>query len=376
MKVYVFPADRDGCGHYRMIWPSQVLAAQGHNVVVRMPNERHELRAEVRKSDNSVSDAFVPDDADVVVLQRVTHRLVAESIPIIRRKYGCAVVLDLDDDLSRIHPANAAFTMMHPRYGATDHSWHNTVAAAQAATLVTVSTPALLRRYAPASVGNGVVLPNYVPEAFLRVDHYDSKIFGWPGAIHSHPDDLQVVGSAVARLVREGRLFKVIGPGDGVREALGLDAEPVAAGVVPMELWSEAIAQLGVGVAPLADTQFNAGKSWLKGLELAAVGVPCVMSPRDEYRSLHKLGVGLLAERPKDWYRELKRLLDNPGLRETLGERGRAVATELTVEGNAWRWLEAWTEASRREHSVRQKFLTSRPTDYALRASPSSPSNG
>ena len=56
------------------------------------------------------------------------------------------------------------------------------------------------------------------------------------------------------------------------------------------------VAKLGIGVAPLADTKFNAAKSWLKMAEMAALGVPCVVSPRAEYMRLHEQWIGSLAE--------------------------------------------------------------------------------
>lgn len=376
LRVYVYPADREGCGHYRLIWPAIALRDAGHDVVVRLPEDRHELRALVSKEDGRVRDAFVPADADVIVLQRVTHRNLVEAIPLIRRKYGCAVVIDLDDDLSRIDPGNAAFTAMHPRGGVsrrearaaarrgvvvggsrTQHSWHGTAEAAAAATLVTVSTPALLRRYG--SNDRGVVLRNRVPRSYLDVRHHDDPtIVGWAGSLHSHPDDMRVVGPALARLTRDLDVpLTVVGPRTGVRAALGLDREPDATGVVPLVGWPEAVTRLGVGVAPLADTNFNAAKSWLKMLEYAAVGVPCVGSPRAEYVELHRRGVGLLAADPGEWYRRCRELLTDESLRLELAEAGRAAAAQLTIEADAWRWAEAWAEAARRERNGRARFL-------------------
>jgi len=369
VKIYVYPADAQGCGHYRMIWPGRELAVRGHNVVVSMPGTRHDLKAKMLG--DKLVDVVIPQDADVIVMQRVTHSYLAQAIPVIRERYGVAVVIDIDDDLARIHPANPAFALMRPpkpNDGMSEkvrqHSWHNAVAACDAATLVVVSTPALLPRFA--SHGRGVVIRNRIPRSFLDVPHYDSDVVGWPGAVHSHPDDLQSVGTSVARLVREGLNFNVIGPVDGARAALGLGAEPSAFGVVPLEYWPHALTQLGVGLAPLADTLFNAAKSWLKPLELAAVGVPSVISPRAEYREIMKLGIGVQAEKPKDWYREIGRLAGDGALREELGARGREVAATLTIESGADLWLEAWTHAYDLERGNRDAVRSQRRPGYAL----------
>lgn len=367
MKVYAYPADPYGCGHYRIIWPARELARRGHSVVVRMPNERHELRGAVE--DGRLVDVQVPPDADVIVMQRVTHRYLVDAIRLIRERYGIAVVVDVDDDLSRIHPSNAAFAAMHPKNTYDEnHTWQHTVAACEVATLVQVSTPALLRRYA--RHGRGRVLRNCVPASFLDVPHEDSDVVGWAGAIHSHPDDLHVMGPTIARLVREGHTFRLVGPLQNAREVLGLDADPEATGVIDITEWGAAVAaNIGVGVAPLTDTQFNAAKSALKPLEYAAAGVPCVMSPRAEYLKLHREGVGLVAEKPRDWYRKIKQLATDAGFRRELSARGREVVRDAwTIEGNAHRWWETWELArdlqERETPGLRDSL---RPVGYAMR---------
>lgn len=346
MKVYVYPADETGCGYYRLIWPARALRERGHDVVVVMPRDRGDSIQGVIRGDQLV-DVHHPPDADVMVLQRVTHRHIVEGVKILRDK-GVTVVVDIDDDLATIHPTNPAFIAMHPQHGRTgDHSWQNTQRACENATHVTVSTSALLTRYA--SHGRSTVLRNCVPARYLSVPHTDSTVIGWGGSTHSHPDDLQMMGTAITQLTRDGHTFRVVGPLAGVRSALHLDAEPSFTGSVDLlSAWPETLGQLGIGVAPLADSRFNESKSHLKPLELAALGVPCVMSPRAEYRRLHELGVGLLAERPREWLRVLRRLVGSAELRSELSERGRDVAREWTIEGNAERWLAAWSTAYER----------------------------
>jgi hypothetical protein len=109
--------------------------------------------------------------------------------------------------------------------------------------------------------------------------------------------------------------------------------------------WPSAVARLGIGIAPLADTRFNACKSWLKPLEMSALGVPWVASPRAEYERLHRRGAGALAGTPNRWYKELARLRASSALRAERAEAGRAVADELRLARHAWRWLEAWSRA-------------------------------
>jgi hypothetical protein len=334
VKVVVYPSDEFGCGSFRMIWPGRHLAAAGHDVEVTGPRDR---RVKVVMDGDTVRDVFV--DADIVVLQRVTHAYMAQAVGVMRAK-GITVIVDVDDDLSSIHPSNPAWAVHRP--GAGLHSWHNLALACRTASLVTVSTPALLDVYA--RHGRGHVLPNYLPDMYYGLPRTDSDVVGWPASFHSHPNDAEPTGGAVARLVDEGAEFVMRGDATGAGRAFGLAADPVGGGV-PIENWPRAVAELGVGMAPLADTKFNAAKSWLKPLEMSACGVPWVASPRAEYRRLHEMGAGVLADRPRTWYRELKRLHQSPALRQELSEAGRAVAEQLRLRDNAWRWHEAWNRA-------------------------------
>jgi hypothetical protein len=194
------------------------------------------------------------------------------------------------------------------------------------------------------------VFHNYVPEHYLQVEHTDSDVVGWPAALMSHPNDADAVGNAIARLVGDGTHFTAIGNSTGMGQAFGLNAE-VPGKDVSLDDWPRALSELGVGIAPLADTQFNTCKSWLKPLEMSAVGVPWVASPRVEYRRLHALGAGVLVDKPRTWYRELRRLVDDPALRVELSEAGRAVAWQLRLVDHAWRLADAWSEALKIQRS-------------------------
>jgi hypothetical protein len=358
MKIKVYPADTSGCGHFRLIWPVQALLQSGEagglpsdvEIEMRPPTDRD---LKMRVDGDHVHDVLDIEPGSVYVFQRLTHRWMAEAVPIIRSK-GAAVVIDIDDDLSSIHPRNPAYDTYHPRNeGAWDrerrevnrHSWANLQRACREATLVTVSTPALLNRYA--AHGRGQVLFNYLPDIYYGVPHEDSPVVGWPASLHSHPDDPSALGGALARLTAAGTAFRVTGDPTGVGAAFGLREDPSgASGPITVDRWPTAVAELGVGIAPLADTRFNACKSWLKPLEMSALGVPWVASPRAEYERLHRRGAGVLADTPRRWHREIERLVSSPGLRAERAEAGREVAAGLMLRDHAWRWLEAWSRAS------------------------------
>ena len=292
--------------------------------------------------EDEVIDVAVPANADVIVLQRVSHNWHSKVIGLMREK-GVAVVIDMDDDLSCIHPENKAYRYFHPRSN-TPYSWKNVEQSCKDATLVTTSTKPLLGVYA--KHGRGQVLDNYVPARYLDIPHSEKGYFGWPGTTGSHPNDLQVMGTTVRDLIAEGYPFKVVGPKSKVKDALRLTTEPEYTGIIDLDKWANEIAELSVVIAPLAVGQFNESKSRLKLIEAMAAGVPWVASPRSEYRRVHaESGAGLLADTPKQWGKAIRQLMSDDVMRKELGERGRQYMQDQTIEANAWRWMEAWTRA-------------------------------
>lgn len=348
MKVYIYPADVTGCGHFRLIWPAEQLIKEGHDITIMWPNERGHFGADIRNG--VIHSVNYPQDADVIVLQRVSHRHLADAVGWIRDR-GVAVVMDVDDDLSAIHPTNPAWTLMHPKSSgtgfSTDHSWNNTLTAAKNCTLTTVSSDALTQRYRGAHGAR--VLHNRVPDHYLDVPHQDSDLIGWGASVLTHPDDGPEAATAISRLTGEGHRFRIIGSGEEARTVFDVpEGMMECTGPAPMNQWPLHLTELGIGIAPLAGTKFNAAKSYLKPLEYAALGIPCVASPRAEYRLLHDThGIGVLADKPKHWYRALKKLVTEDAYRQDTGTRARETAANLTYSAHAWRWLEVWDEALR-----------------------------
>lgn len=351
MKVYILPADPYGCGHYRLIWPADVLRRQGHDVVIIPPNDKSGFLAKVgTKADGSqqLTSVSIPEDANVIVLQRPAHPLQPQMIQMMRIN-GIAVVVDMDDDMSSLHPDNIAYQTYRPR-STSPFNWNAAMESCKAATYVTTSTRQLQRVYA--KHGRGEVLDNYVPEACLQMPSPETGFFGWAGTTKSHPNDLQVTGGAIQRLIDDGFRFKVVGGKSSAREAARLRDEVDATGSIPLERWVQTIGEnLDVGLAPLAATSFNTSKSRLKAIEYMSVGVPWVGSPREEYRRLNReSGCGLLADSSKYWYQEVKRLMTDDVLRKEQADMGRQYMADQTYQAQAWRWMQAWETAYRMEH--------------------------
>ena len=346
MKVYVLPADAHGCGHYRLMWPAEICREQGVDVQIMPPKKDSGFLAKTREGPDGkqiITSIQVPADADVIVIQRPAHPLQVQMIRMMRQN-NIAVVVDMDDDMNSIHPKNGAFLAYHPKSN-SPHSWKFAAESCKEATFVTTSTTTLQRIYGHPN--RSAVLDNYIPASMLMESKPITGAFGWAGTIQSHPDDLQVTGTIIQKLIDEGASFRTIGPPAGIKDALRLKEEPNSTGVVPLDKWIKTIGEtIDVGMVPLAPSPFNSSKSRLKGIELMAANIPWVASPRTEYYKLHKQsGCGFLAQTPKEWYTHLRRLLGDEPLRKEQVEMGREYMKSQTYEKQAWRWAEAWQRA-------------------------------
>lgn len=343
---------------YRLIWPANVLQQLGHQVVVVPPSKGSGFVAKTAEVNGRqiLTGVQVPSDMDVLVIQRPAHSLQPQMIKMLRDN-GVAVVIDMDDDMSSIDPGNVAYWEYSPRSN-SPFSWRHAIESCQEATLVTTSSRALQRIYA--KHGRGMVIDNFVPEAYLSFENTATPdTFGWAGTLKSHPKDLQVAGRAVADLMGAGHEFRTVGDGKGIQGALKLPYAPFSTGTVGMVDWARTIAAtFSVGMVPLAPTAFNAAKSRLKGIEMMAVGVPFVYSPREEYRKLgRESGCGLPADTPKQWHGQLSRLLTDDVLRKEQIEAGKEFMRGQTYQANAWRWAEAWTRAYEIEQGRRDRII-------------------
>jgi len=400
-RVQVHAADIGGCGHYRLIWAASALFYAGADVELIVPGDPGAafncapdvgdalarfagLASSSSSSAPKLKGINQLPDADVVVLQRPLTRTLLDVVKFLQAA-GKAVVIEVDDDFRTIDPANVAFRTVHPKHS-PERNWTYLAEACQLADMVTVTTPALAARYG--AHGRVRVIPNMVPSSYLHIltDPHDTLRVGWTGTIDTHPRDLQVTRGAVARTLRRHDLtFHLVGSGryrprdpvtglelvddtgaplelvdDRLVAALGLaDGQTFAhtGGWLPLEKYPKAVAELDIGVVPLDDTAFNEAKSHLKGLEFAAVGRPFIATPTGPYRQLAAAGIGLLADRPRQWETHLTRLIRDEDYRLELGEQNRrAVAAGYVIENNLDRWADAWDASL--EHAARRRKVS------------------
>jgi glycosyltransferase involved in cell wall biosynthesis len=320
VTVQVWMHTSDASAFYRLLEPARVLGV------------------DVKEEPTSIT-------ADTVVLNRPIHPEHADQVEEWVAE-GRRVIVDMDDDFDNLHPEHAIYGRWP-----TDHLHR----ACKAASVVTTTTPALAELYGK---DHAAVLPNCVPAEMIgahqRPSAEERLWTGWYGSLGAHPVDLTVCGDGVVRSLQQtGTAFAFLGPeweAQQVRKQLGwphpvdADGSPqfVSLGLVSRFGLAGVLREFTVGLVPLAPISFNESKSWLKGIELAAVGVPVIASPTPEYRRLAELDGCLLADSPGEWCRILTKLLTNPDYAKERAVRGQSAVRDFTYETRAGDWRSVW----------------------------------
>jgi glycosyltransferase involved in cell wall biosynthesis len=331
---------------YRLAWAAQAMAGRGMDVTVAEPKASPLMVKVLRyASGERLAELIEPPDCDALVLQRTMDWRFPWVIPQLQDA-GIRVVIDIDDDLYALKPNHIGWAAIQPANN-RDMNIHHLRISLSLADVVTVSAPALAERYGD---GRARVLPNCVPERYLaieRAEPHEGIWVGWPGATGTHPGDLDSIRGVVPALLRSQptATFHALGNPDGVRRALGMSYEPVHHPRVDIAQYPQELASLDIGICPLQGNEFNRSKSWLKPLEMAAVGVVPVVSAMPEYERAGAEGFAIVAKNRRQWEANLWRLADDHLYRSAMAAEFRQAAARWTIEGRLNQWIEAWTGA-------------------------------
>lgn len=350
LKVLAYPADVQGCGTHRVLWPVGYAAAAGAIEVIlgRAPVAAKQSGEPIPFLVAAETKHIHPD---VVVLQRP---LEAWMLAYLLRceEMGIATVVEIDDDFTNLNPQNPAYAATSPlRNGLMNRDW--LLRCCEAADLVTVSTPSLAAIYG--KHGRVRVVRNRVPGRWLTIERQEepTPTLLWTGVYRYHHGDLDVAKDAIrTQLPAAGWGMRTIG---GSTELEGILRVPVE--IVPWvalhEGFPESIAVSTAGIVPLVDRPFNRAKSYIKGLEYAALGLPFIASATPEYVELANRGCGVLADSPGQWRRRMRTLVESADWRAEQSARNRAVAATLTHEEGVEEWVSAWRQAVEHRMSMR-----------------------
>jgi glycosyltransferase involved in cell wall biosynthesis len=284
-------------------------------------------------------------DCAVVIIQRYMEDWVPDAITSARMA-GQVIVNDVDDWFWGLHPDNTASLAVDPTNSPKSNIDHYR-RSLEASNAVTVSTPFLRDAISQWGVQthlipNGVTTWHFTP----RVHKPGPVTIGWCGSTGHRSGDLEIVAPALQKVAKQVK-FHHTGSFDlhpTFATKTGLNARAVST----LPLLAPSDYPFGfvfdIGIVPLSDVVFNIAKSWIKGIEYAAAGIPFIASDMDEYKRLHnKYGIGRLASTTDEWVAHFEELLD-PTVRHAEAQRAREIVDkELDARLMAKKWDDlAW----------------------------------
>lgn len=333
LSVHGLTVDRGGCFYYRIKQPFKALRDRGHWATW-----------------GSTIDAETYSQSNVLVAQLLNLADTKNKWTEWCERAEKLCVWEADDDIFEVHTQPS-----HGNAYDNPETIPRMIEMIKASHLVTTTTTELAnvyRKYNP----NVVVLPNYVPNFLLNIQGSDyqqkkSLILGYTGS-PSHVEDFADWSYTFSRWMENHYHETII-------RLYGSDKKPIG---LPLTWRCETVGwqkmtedylrglRMDVGVAPVLDTPFNRGKSGIKALEYAAIGVPSVVSDMQQYRDtvMHE-ATGFVCKTPRDWLNAYGTLWADPGTREAMGKAGKyLVHSRWLMSKNAWRWEQEYERAMER----------------------------
>lgn len=330
----VDPPEPNGCTWFRMVLPAREVKKFGWEIGIGQPRINPEIGIGLGYEDGALTGW------DVTVLKLLMVRGTADLINVMRRR-GERVIVDIDDFHFMLDPENVAFAQTDPHKNPESNRAHYEIGI-RAADTVTVSTDFLADHYSRRCRDVRVIRNGLDTERFEQVEHPPIPTIGWVGGTLWRSGDIETLRPWLPDFAKQYSLPVYHGghiPGDGRHFGARVGIPRVRTETMRLvKDYPSLLQPISIGLVPLVRNPFNEAKSFLKGLEYAASGIPFIATPTEEYRILHAAGVGRLASTPDEWRDHATELLD-PEVRRSEGERIRAIVAEhfhISKRGQEW----------------------------------------
>ena len=330
----VKPPIPNGCAYYRQYLPGREMQKLGYEVAVGLP-----------AADTNNGIGVVHEDGglfgwDINLYKLMMHASVPQLFQLMQSR-GQVVAVDIDDFHFALHEENIAHSATNPHTNPENNRmWYET--GIRQADFVTVSTQFLANFYERRCRDIRLVRNAVEVDRFTPVKQPEKPVYGWLGGTLWRSRDIELLSEWLPGFVADQNVTVLHAghiPGDPRHFAVRAGLKQVQ--TIPMatiDKVPDMLQNIHVGLVPLTRNPFNEAKSYLKGLEYVAAGIPFIATPTDEYRVLHAAGIGRLADTPDEWRDHATQLLD-PDVRVEEAQRQRAIAKDkfdMSGMGEAW----------------------------------------
>lgn len=255
---------------------------------------------------------------DIVILKLLMQKSVLEGMET-AEKLGQKIVVDVDDWFDGLPESNNASQTTDPVTNPKNNReiYAEIIMRAHA---ITVSTPFLHEYYSKKRknvflVRNGIDINSKRRWSQQRNRNVQGKIaVGWVGATSWRGLDLEQLNPWFSEYLDKNNLnFHHSGHTDNSPNAGKIlnikEGSFRVAPLVPILQYPQIFNHFDIGIVPLNNIPFNHAKSFIKGLEYAAAGIPFICSYSPEYEFLVDSGIGRMARTEAEWIYHLEELM-------------------------------------------------------------------
>ncbi len=275
-------------------------------------------------------DTFKGLNSDIIFIHLEAFPLGPPILEWMWAKFNKKIIYDLDDAIymGTTSPANRFLRRL---------KWPSKIKTILAISRHVITCNEYLADYARKFNRNVTVIHTSVDtEKFTPRSKEDKRdiTIGWIGSHTTTPYLMQLM-NVFSRLAAKHKFdLKIVGAAEHNIKIPGIT-------VINKE-WRladeiEQFQSLDIGVYPLSDDEWTAGKTGFKTIQYMSVGIPCVVSDVGPNRAIVEEGVnGFLAKSEDEWVEKLSRLIEDSQLRVKIGAAGRkTIMTKHSLQVNA-----------------------------------------
>jgi glycosyltransferase involved in cell wall biosynthesis len=319
-----------------LVTGQKIMGGEYHRLIV--PHSKMHLHGHEVSQMTSID--HVPESQlsqfDLIIASRSISRIGnEENVWKILKRLGIPVIIDTDDhyQLSDSHVLKKEWKLNH-RAEALIYNFSQ-------ADAIMVTTPYL--KYVVSQFNKNVeVFPNtidfeqpqFIPNPEIEAMKSDLVNIGWSGSV-THLEDLQLIEGEILSLNKSPyKDYKFMLAGFYEGDSIWHKYEKIFTSnyilddnnygrinAADVYSYAQAYNLMDIGLIPLRYNEFNRAKSELKMLEMGAFGLGVIVSDVESYQWMSKHGKNCLVAVKKDWYKSMRRLIENPELRKDLGSQ-------------------------------------------------------